>query len=85
MLAAVRVSCGMATVFYVLHFFCPIYVFPFICLPSICDIMVAQHIYMVYMILRANRTPCVMANRCYGVATIRRLLKIIGLFCKRAL
>ena len=30
--------------------------------------------------LRASISPC-----CYGVASISRLLKIISLFCKRAL
>ena len=33
----------------------------------------------------AGKKPCLLSKESYGVATISRLLKIIGLFCKRAL
>ena len=33
---------------------------------------------------KKERTPCVTQDQ-YGAATISRLLKIVGLFCKRAL
>jgi len=35
--------------------------------------------------LRIEAPHSTVAQECYGVASIRRLLKIIGLFCKRAL
>jgi len=51
---------------------------------SISQLTDSQHCVCVEMISGVSWIEAI-ACPCYGVATISRLLKIIGLFCKRAL
>jgi len=73
---------------YVRTYVC-MFVYLYICL-SVCLYVLEFNMFQcVAACFRASCFSCSMLEQygtiCYGVATISRLLKIIGLFCKRAL
>jgi len=54
-------------------------------LRSACDISAKEHYIFTKEPYVSSKAPYIFTKEPYGVATISRLLKIIGLFCKRAL